>query len=121
MRTFPIFLYFSAKTDPETETEALGHEKTETEFKIPQPPNTTCASPCLICRPLVTLIDGLIMDVQVSAASALESLCLNNPDCQRAFLELDATAALMQLFAKVCTHYSDNIITIFTINLHFAG
>ena len=39
-RTFLIFVYFSAKTDPETETEVLGREKTETEFKIPQPPNT---------------------------------------------------------------------------------
>ena len=38
-RTFPIFVYFSAKTD--TETEVLGRAKTETEFKIPQPPNTT--------------------------------------------------------------------------------
>ena len=38
-RTFPIFVYFSA--DPETETEVLGHAKTETEFKIPQLPNTT--------------------------------------------------------------------------------
>ena len=36
--TFPIFVYFSVKTDPETEV--LGREKTETEFKIPQPPNT---------------------------------------------------------------------------------
>ena len=34
-------MYFSAKTDHETETEVLGCEKTETEFKIPQPPNTT--------------------------------------------------------------------------------
>ena len=42
VRTFSIFVYFSAKTDPETETEVLGHEKTETvtELKIPQPPNT---------------------------------------------------------------------------------
>ena len=41
-RTFLIFVYFSAKTDPETETEVLGRAKTETEteFKIPQPPNT---------------------------------------------------------------------------------
>ena len=39
--TFPIFQYFSAKTDPETETEVLGRAKTETEFKIPQPPNTS--------------------------------------------------------------------------------
>ena len=38
MRTFPIFVYFTAKTDPETEV--LGCAKTETEFKIPQPPNT---------------------------------------------------------------------------------
>ena len=39
-RTFPIFVYFNAKTDPVTEV--LGHAKTETEteFKIPQPPNT---------------------------------------------------------------------------------
>ena len=36
--TFPIFVYFSAKTDPETEV--LGREKTETEFKIPQQPKT---------------------------------------------------------------------------------
>ena len=35
--TSPIFVYFSAKTDPETEV--LGREKTETE--IPLPPNTT--------------------------------------------------------------------------------
>ena len=38
--TFRIFVYFSAKTDPETETEVLGREKTETEVKIPQQPNT---------------------------------------------------------------------------------
>ena len=38
-QTFPIFVYFSAKTDPETEV--LGHAKTETEFKIPQLPNTS--------------------------------------------------------------------------------
>ena len=39
--TFPFFVYFSAKTDPETE--GLGREKIEieTEFKILQPPNTT--------------------------------------------------------------------------------
>ena len=37
-RTFQIFVYFSAKTDPDTETEVLGREKTETEFKIPQLP-----------------------------------------------------------------------------------
>ena len=28
-----FFVYFSAKTDPETKTEVLGREKTETEFK----------------------------------------------------------------------------------------
>ena len=41
-RTFPIFVYFSAKTDHVTETEVLAREKTETEtkFKIPQLPNT---------------------------------------------------------------------------------
>ena len=38
--TFPIFVYFSAKTDPETEV--LGRAETETKFKIPQPSNTTC-------------------------------------------------------------------------------
>ena len=38
---FPIFAYFNAKTNPETKTPVLGHEKTETKFKIPQPPNTT--------------------------------------------------------------------------------
>ena len=38
--TFPTFVYFGAKTDPETEF--LGREKTvtKTEFKIPHPPNT---------------------------------------------------------------------------------
>ena len=38
-RTFPIFVYFSAKTDPENEV--LGREKTETESKITIPPNAT--------------------------------------------------------------------------------
>ena len=37
-RNFPIFAYFNAKTNPETEV--LGREKTETEVKIPQQPNT---------------------------------------------------------------------------------
>ena len=39
--SFRIFVYISAKTDPETEV--LGHEEneTETEFKILQPTNTT--------------------------------------------------------------------------------
>ena len=36
-----IFVYFSAKINPETETEVLGRAKTETEFKIPPPPNTS--------------------------------------------------------------------------------
>ena len=42
-RTFPIFAYFSAKTNPKTETSVLGREKTETEFKfkIAQPPKTS--------------------------------------------------------------------------------
>ena len=37
------FLYFIAKTDPETETPVLGYEKTktDTESNIPQPPNTS--------------------------------------------------------------------------------
>ena len=39
-QTFQIFVYFSAKTDPETETKVLGRETTETKFKIPQPSNT---------------------------------------------------------------------------------
>ena len=37
-QVFQIVVYFSAKTDPETEV--LEREKTETEFKIPQSPNT---------------------------------------------------------------------------------
>ena len=37
-RTFPINVYFSDKTDPETEV--LADAKTETKTKIPQPPNT---------------------------------------------------------------------------------
>ena len=42
-RTLKIFVYFSAKINLETETLVLGREKTKTEtkFKIPQPPNTT--------------------------------------------------------------------------------
>ena len=41
-RTLRIFTYFSAKTNPETKTSVLGREitETDTEFKIPQPPNT---------------------------------------------------------------------------------
>ena len=39
-QTFQIFVYFSAKTNPETKTSVIGCEKTETEFKIPQLPNT---------------------------------------------------------------------------------
>ena len=41
-RTFPIFAYFKAKTNPDAETSVLGREKTETAaaFKIPQPTNT---------------------------------------------------------------------------------
>ena len=39
MRTVRTFPNFNAKTNPETPV--LGCEKTETEFKIPQPPNTT--------------------------------------------------------------------------------
>ena len=46
--TFPIFVYFSAKTD--TETEVLGRAKTETEFKIPQPPNTTKSANKIYCK-----------------------------------------------------------------------
>ena len=37
-RTCPIFVFFSAKTD--LETEVLGREKTKTEFEIPQSSNT---------------------------------------------------------------------------------
>ena len=37
------FVFFNAKTNPETETPVLGREnmETETEFKILQPPNTS--------------------------------------------------------------------------------
>ena len=46
--TFRIFVYISAKTDPETEV--IGLEKTETKFKIPQPPNTNlCHFSLVIC------------------------------------------------------------------------
>ena len=37
LRKFSV--HFKAKTDPKPETLVLGQEKTETEFKIPQPPN----------------------------------------------------------------------------------
>ena len=36
-QTFLNFAYFNAKTNPSV----LGREKTETAFKIPQPPNTS--------------------------------------------------------------------------------
>ena len=43
-QTFPIFAYFNANTNPETETSVLGREKTETKLKISQPPNTNYGS-----------------------------------------------------------------------------
>ena len=39
--TFPFFSYFSVKTDPETKTSVSVHENNDTEFKIPELPNTT--------------------------------------------------------------------------------
>ena len=43
-RILRILMYFSVKTNSETETSVLGHEKTKTDtkFKIPQPSNTKC-------------------------------------------------------------------------------
>ena len=52
----------------------------------------------LLCfRPIVSLILGRKVTVQMKAASALESLANNNTNSQRAFLDLDAPKALMKL------------------------
>ena len=53
------------------------------------------------CRPIVNLIKGRVVNVQVKAAAALEALSENNPASQKAFLDLDAPKAIMRLFIKV--------------------
>jgi len=52
---------------------------------------------CVAFRPIVQLIRGRNVTVQVKAAAALEALADHNADSQRAFLELDAPKALMKL------------------------
>ena len=51
----------------------------------------------LTCRPIVNLIKGHHLTVQVKAAEALEALADYNPGSQKAFLDLDAPKALMRL------------------------
>ena len=55
----------------------------------------------LTSRPLVDLIKGKNVRVQVKAANALEAMATNNYRCQKAFLELDAPKVLLKLL-KVC-------------------
>lgn len=50
-----------------------------------------------LSRPLVDLIKGRNITVQVKAASALESLAENNPASQKAFLKLNTPEALIRL------------------------
>ena len=51
----------------------------------------------LYCRPIVDLIKGRNVSVQVKAASALEALAEDNPASQKVFLDLDAPKALIKL------------------------
>jgi len=53
--------------------------------------------PCFRCRPLVDLIKGRNVRVQVKAANALEAMASNNQGCQKAFLDLDAPRVLIKL------------------------
>ena len=52
---------------------------------------------CFFSRPLVDLIKGRNVRVQVKAANALEAMATNNFKCQKAFLELDAPKVLIKL------------------------
>ena len=53
-------------------------------------------------RPIVQLIKGRNVTVQVKAAAALEALADHNAASQKAFLELDAPKALMRLLKVQC-------------------
>ena len=46
VRTFWFFCVFQCQN--RSETEVLGREKTETEFNIPQPPNTITKLDCIL-------------------------------------------------------------------------
>jgi len=54
-----------------------------------------------IIRPLVDLIKGRNVRVQVKAANALEAMATNNVKCQKAFLELDAPKVLLKLLKVI--------------------
>ena len=72
--TFLLFAYFSAKTNPETETLVLGHEKTETEFKIPQLPNTnSLVIKSLIYNPVLQLRLTNLEDVDLFVGMSLDT------------------------------------------------
>ena len=52
-------------------------------------------------RPIVGMIRGRNMQVQVKASAALQALAENNAESQQAFLELDAPKVLIRLYVKV--------------------
>ena len=52
-------------------------------------------------RPIVSMIRGRNVQVQVKASSALRALAENNTESQQAFLELDAPKVLIRLYVKV--------------------
>ena len=58
----------------------------------------------VIYRPLVTLIKGHVINVQVKSALALESLTYYNDNCQKAFRDADAAKALIRLLKVTSLH-----------------
>ena len=65
-------MYFSAKID--TETEVLGRAKTETEFKIPQLPNTNpLVIKSLIYNPVLQLRLTNLEDVDLFVGMSLDT------------------------------------------------
>ena len=56
-------------------------------------------------RPIVGMIRGRNMQVQVKASCALQALAENNAESQQAFLELDAPKVLIRLYVKVWIIY----------------
>ena len=76
-----------------------------THHYINQPP-MSCS------RPVVNLIKGRVVNVQVKAAAALEALPQENPASQKAFLDLDAPKAIMRLFIKVNTRHIHQFVSV---------
>jgi len=57
------------------------------------------------CRPLVSLIKGHVVSVQIKAALAVEVLADHNENTQAAFLAQDTGKALIRLL-KVSSHFT---------------